>query len=102
MRIAITGSKHDPAAFEELLQEFCTLPGESCFGDRFIDAACLPCPKVFALSTLSTVAPAAPFLFRNYEFPPGSNMQRNPARGIGGSSKYNIWQGNELCIIRRH
>ncbi|GMH38521.1 hypothetical protein BSKO_06405 [Bryopsis sp. KO-2023] len=93
MRIAITGCKHDPTTFESLLREFCKLPSDDCYGDRFIDSACIPCPKVFGVSTLSSVVPAVPFLFRNYEFPPEGERRSIGKIGVIGSSKYKIWQG---------
>lgn len=93
MRIAMTGCKHDPTNFEELLQSICILPQDSCLGNTFIDSACLAGPKVFAVATLSSVAPAVPFLFRNYEFPPGSEMLVKSMKGSVGSSKHMIWQG---------
>ena len=35
----------------------------------FIDTALLAGPKVFAVSTLISIMPATPFLFRNYQYP---------------------------------
>lgn len=36
-------------------------------GDLLIDSAVRPVPKVFVVSTLVSIAPAQPFVFRNYQ-----------------------------------
>lgn len=95
----MTGCKHDPTNFEELLQSICSLSRDSCLDNTFIDSACLPRPKVFAVATLSSVAPAVPFLFRNYEFPPGSERLVKDMKGPVGASKYKIWQGDQYSDL---
>ncbi|EIE23713.1 hypothetical protein COCSUDRAFT_41874 [Coccomyxa subellipsoidea C-169] len=69
MRVAVYGCKHDAAMFEELLKEYCTFDPEAMLGAAMIDTACLNTPKCFVVSTLVSMTPAGPFLFRNYELP---------------------------------
>lgn len=47
---------------------------------------------MFVVSTLVSVTPASPYLFRNYEYPPEGSQQR-AAMGIEfGSSKHEVWK----------
>lgn len=44
-----------------------TSHSQGCLSDQFIDAACLGGPKVATVATLTSVSPATPYLFTNYE-----------------------------------
>ena len=51
------------------------------------DTACLNAPKVALVSTLASVSPAQPFVFRNYELPPGSSdLFQQVCAGWGGGA----------------
>ncbi|EHA8590684.1 Patatin [Cocos nucifera] len=71
-RVVVHGSKHSADQFERLLKEMCADED----GDLLIESAVKGIPKVFVVSTLVSVMPAQPFLFRNYQdandnlFPP--------------------------------
>ncbi|RWR85093.1 phospholipase A I isoform X1 [Cinnamomum micranthum f. kanehirae] len=67
-RVVVHGSKHNADQFERLLQEMCA--DEE--GDLLIESAVKGIPKVFVVSTLVSVMPAQPFLFRNYQYPAGT------------------------------
>jgi hypothetical protein len=92
-------SKHDASLFESLVRQECRLPTpEDPRGDRelsFIDSGLLGGPKVFVVSTLVSVIPATPFLFRNYQYP--EEMMDDDGDGvrdaIPGSCKHHLWQG---------
>ncbi|KAL8136805.1 hypothetical protein V2J09_002806 [Rumex salicifolius] len=109
-RIAVHGAKHSAEQFETLLKEMCSDED----GDLLIDSAVKGIPKVFVISTLVSVMPAQPFVFRNYQYPAGTpemylsysdnsavsmtgadntraqvGYQRN---AFIGSCKHNIWQ----------
>ncbi|XP_026422800.1 phospholipase A I-like isoform X3 [Papaver somniferum] len=109
-RVVVHGSKHSADQFERLLKEMCA--DEE--GDLLIESAVKSIPKVFVVATLVSVAPAQPFLFRNYQYPAG--IQERPlgtteitsgsavgTDGTGtqagskhcafiGSCKHHIWQ----------
>ncbi|MCL7052240.1 hypothetical protein MKW94_011777 [Papaver nudicaule] len=109
-RVVVHGSKHSADQFERLLKEMCA--DEE--GDLLIESAVKSIPKVFVVSTLVSVSPAQPFLFRNYQYPAG--IQERPlgtteitsssavgTDGTGtqagskqcafiGSCKHHIWQ----------
>ncbi|GAB4826615.1 Phospholipase A I [Ancistrocladus abbreviatus] len=109
-RIAVHGAKHSADQFERLLKEMCA--DEE--GDLLIDSAVKCIPKVFVVSTLVSVVPAQPFIFRNYQYPAGTpEMYLSPSENsaismIGaantnsqvgykrnafiGSCKHHIWQ----------
>ena len=55
--------QHSAEEFERLLREFCADDD----GDLLIDSAVKGGPRLFLVSTLVTVSPAAMFLFRNYQ-----------------------------------
>ena len=119
-------SKHDATLFERLVRQECRLPTPADpRGERdvsFIDSGLLGGPKVFVVSTLVSVIPATPYLFRNYEYPEetipwldpeeeaaaaggrvrGPNPDRTRSRSstshgasdqIPGSCKHRLWQG---------
>jgi len=79
----------DSATYETLLKENCeiTLNGLQKIED-LIDSACLDAPKIALVSTLTSVSPAQPFIFRNYEYPITSNLV---SRNLGSSS-HRIWE----------
>ncbi|KAL4297329.1 hypothetical protein GQ457_12G017790 [Hibiscus cannabinus] len=109
-RVVVHGSKHSADQFERLLKEMCADED----GDLLIESAVKNIPKVFIVSTLVSVAPAQPFLFRNYQYPVGTpevhlaisessgiTVLGSPTTGsqIGykqtafiGSCKHNVWQ----------
>ncbi|KAJ0082210.1 hypothetical protein Patl1_11086 [Pistacia atlantica] len=62
-RVVVHGSKHSADQFERLLKEMCTDED----GDLLIESAVKNVPKVFVVSTLVSVMPAQPFVFRNYQ-----------------------------------
>ncbi|KAH7545769.1 hypothetical protein FEM48_Zijuj01G0129000 [Ziziphus jujuba var. spinosa] len=67
-RVVVHGSKHSAEHFERLLKEMCADED----GDLLIESAVKNIPKVFVVSTLVSVMPAQPFVFRNYQYPPGT------------------------------
>ena len=117
-------SKHDASLFESLVRRECRLrdPADPAGAreNAFIDAGALGGPKVFVVSTLVSVIPATPFLFRNYQYPPDEadaarsralgrvpgggddESAADAAAGAGGgpsgvgapgSCKHRLWQG---------
>ncbi|QHO21202.1 Phospholipase A I [Arachis hypogaea] len=54
--------------YESLLKEMCADED----GDLLIDSAVKNVPKVFVVSTLVSMMPAQPFIFRNYQYPTGT------------------------------
>ncbi|XP_072987529.1 phospholipase A I isoform X1 [Typha latifolia] len=109
-RVVVHGSKHSADQFERLLKEMCADDD----GDLLIESAVKSIPKVFVVSTLVSVMPAQPFLFRNYQYPAGTielsaGMSESPAiSAVGtaasvsqdgarrgafiGSCKHRIWE----------
>lgn len=102
-RVVVHGSKHSADQFERLLKEMCA----DDEGDLLIESAVKSVPKVIVVSTLVSVVPAQPFLFRNYQYPSGTpelslGMVESPAfagaqvgvrRGaVLGSCKHRIWE----------
>ncbi|KAL0407272.1 UNVERIFIED_CONTAM: Phospholipase A I [Sesamum latifolium] len=109
-RVVVHGSKHSADEFERLLKEMC---GDDD-GDLLIESALKRIPKVFVVSTLVSVAPAQPFIFRNYQYPAGtpeSSFAASETMATGGqgaatsgaqvgyrrnafigSCKHHIWQ----------
>nr|GMD86050.1 phospholipase A I [Ipomoea batatas] len=101
-RVVVHGSKHSADQFERLLREICTDED----GDLLIESAVKGIPKVFVVSTLVSVSPAQPFIFRNYQYPPGT--PETAIGGVGaattgaqvgfkrntfiGSCKHHVWQ----------
>ncbi|KAM5588647.1 phospholipase A I [Rosa sericea] len=67
-RVVVHGSKHSADQFETLLKEMCADED----GDLMIESAVKNIPKVFVVSTLVSMTPAQPFLFRNYQYPAGT------------------------------
>uniref|UniRef100_A0A0E0LLE1 Patatin n=1 Tax=Oryza punctata TaxID=4537 RepID=A0A0E0LLE1_ORYPU len=85
-RVVVHGSKHSADQFERLLKEMCADED----GDLLIESAVKGIPKVFAVSTLVSVMPAQPYIFRNYQYPPGtvevsSVMTESPSIGSTGT-----------------
>lgn len=109
-RVVVHGSKHSADQFERLLKEMCADED----GDLLIESAVKNIPKVFVVSTLVSVMPAQPFVFRNYQYPVGTpevpfaisessgiTFLGSPTTGaqVGykrsafiGSCKHHIWQ----------
>ncbi|XP_024984549.1 phospholipase A I-like isoform X2 [Cynara cardunculus var. scolymus] len=67
-RVVVHGSKHCADEFERLLKEICAEED----GDLLIDSAVKKIPKVIVVSTLVSVSPAQPYIFRNYQYPSGT------------------------------
>ncbi|KAL7588776.1 hypothetical protein Lser_V15G36611 [Lactuca serriola] len=63
--VTYNGNQHSADQFERLLKEICADED----GDLLIDSSIKRIPKVFVVSTLVNVAPAQPFIFRNYQVP---------------------------------
>ncbi|CAN4083815.1 unnamed protein product [Withania somnifera] len=109
-RVVVHGSKHSADQFERLLKEMCADED----GDLLIESAVKRVPKVFVVSTLVSATPAQPFIFRNYQYPPGTPeishvvAENSTTAGQGavsdpaqvehkrnafmGSCKHRIWQ----------
>ncbi|TYI09624.1 hypothetical protein ES332_A09G086100v1 [Gossypium tomentosum] len=102
-RVVAKGSKHNPDKLERLLKDLCA---DEDGDDRLIESAVKNIPKVCLISTLVSVMPAQPFVFRNYQYPVGtpeapcvtSESSGTTARvshkqsGLIGSCKYQLWQ----------
>ncbi|XP_044461898.1 phospholipase A I-like isoform X2 [Mangifera indica] len=110
LRVVVHGAKHSADQFESLLKEMCADED----GNLLIDSAVKNVPKVFVVSTLVSVMPAQPFIFRNYQYPAGTSevpfsisessgttMLGSPTTGaqVGykcsafiGSCKHHVWQ----------
>nr|KJB34774.1 hypothetical protein B456_006G083400 [Gossypium raimondii] len=102
-RVVAKGSKHNPDKLERLLKDLCA---DEDGDDRLIESAVKDIPKVCLISTLVSVMPAQPFVFRNYQYPvgtpkapcPTSESSGTTARvshkqsGLIGSCKYQLWQ----------
>ncbi|KAK7348479.1 hypothetical protein VNO80_23037 [Phaseolus coccineus] len=84
-RVVVHGSKHSAEQFERLLKEMCADED----GDLMIDSAVKNVPKVFVVSTLVSMMPAQPFIFRNYQYPAGTP---EVALTISDSSGINVLQ----------
>jgi hypothetical protein len=79
--------------YEALLKDYCDVARyKRCLGNAMIDAACLDAPKVALVAALASASPAVPFVFRNYELPPGAEALRAGIAAHGGSSKHAVWQ----------
>ncbi|KAJ9566706.1 hypothetical protein OSB04_002672 [Centaurea solstitialis] len=97
--------QHCANEFERLLKEICA---EEDGGDLLIDSAVKNIPKVIVISTLVSVSPAQPYIFRNYQYPSGTleaplTISENLATSAGaelglkrgaymGSCRHHIWQ----------
>ncbi|EFJ31555.1 hypothetical protein SELMODRAFT_408233 [Selaginella moellendorffii] len=85
-RVVVHGSKHHADQFERLLRELCA--DEE--GDLLIESAVKGVPKVFVVSSLVSVIPAQPFVFRNYQYPAGTIetapwTKEGPAVSVSGT-----------------
>lgn len=74
-------------AYEELLKENCKFDIMGLEMLNLIDTACLNVPKVALVSTLTSMVPAQPYIFRNYEYP----LMSSPNDDLG-SSQHQIWE----------
>ncbi|KAM0856150.1 hypothetical protein ACQ4PT_049297 [Festuca glaucescens] len=86
-RVVVHGSKHSADQFERLLKEMCTDDD----GDLLIESSVKGIPKVFVVSTLVSAMPAQPYIFRNYQYPPGTlevspGMAESPCIGAVGTA----------------
>lgn len=68
-RVVAKGSKHNADKLENLLQDLCA---DEDGDDLLIESSVKDVSKVFLLSTLASVTPAQPFIFRNYQYPVGT------------------------------
>ncbi|KAK4439318.1 Phospholipase A I [Sesamum alatum] len=96
-RVVVHGSKHSADQFERLLKEICADDDD---GDLLIESAVKKIPKVFVVSTLVSVAPAQPFIFRNYQYPVGtpeisSTVSENLTTGGQGAATTGAQVGNK-------
>jgi len=99
-RVAVYGSKHDSSVFEALLQRIIRLEHLGAVGDRLIDTAALEgCPKLVFVSTLASVSPAQPFVFRNFELPLEAAGAAAELCASAASSKYLLWQARALSSL---
>ncbi|KAM0874101.1 hypothetical protein ACQ4PT_037596 [Festuca glaucescens] len=86
-RVVVHGSKHSADQFERLLKEMCADDD----GDLLIESSVKGIPKVFVVSTLVSAMPAQPYIFRNYQYPPGTlevspGMVESPCIGAVGTA----------------
>jgi len=76
-----TGARYHTPGFEERLREIVST-------DRLIDtASCFQTPKVLLTSANMSFIPPVPYLFRNYEYAPGSESRYQ------GTSSRCTWEG---------
>ncbi|CAN6458076.1 unnamed protein product [Victoria cruziana] len=92
-RVVVHGSKHSADQFERLLKEMC----KDEDGDLLIESAVKNTPKVFVVSTLVSVMPSQPFLFRNYQYPAGT-----PEMSIGTTESTAVSIGSPPTSARVH
>ena len=111
-RLGVHGSKHDATLFETLVKEECKMPTPGDATGRgekrhytWVDTGVMhPGPKVFVVSTLVSVSPAEPFLFRNYQYPQGIDDDADDGVDADGgahskrvntlgSCKNTLWEG---------
>lgn len=88
VRAVVVGCKHDTVIYEEMLKEKCAIPPIGPYKiESLIDTSALNVPKLALVSTLTSVSPAQPFIFRNYEYEPQeSGLERM------GSSSHAVWE----------
>jgi predicted acylesterase/phospholipase RssA len=89
VRAVVVGCKHDTVTYEEILREKCSiLPIGPYQVESMIDTSALDVPKIALVSALTSVSPVQPFIFRNYEYPVDSKVDRNRM----GSSSHAMWE----------
>ncbi|GMI72521.1 hypothetical protein like AT1G61850 [Hibiscus trionum] len=89
-RVVAKGSKHSAENLEGLLQDLCA---DEDGDDLLIETAVKNIPKVFLVSTLASVTPAQPFVFRNYQYPVGTpEAPLAMSESSVGSCKHLLWQ----------
>jgi Leucine-rich repeat (LRR) protein len=94
VRAVVVGCKHDTSIYESMLKEYCTFTANGdCLSNTMIDTACLSSPKVALVSTLASVCPATPFVFRNYEFSQSAAPLIAEGLAHQGSAKHQVWEG---------
>lgn len=89
-RVAVHGSKHDATLFETLVRQECKVDAQD---QTFIDTALLGGPKVFVVSTMISIMPASPFIFRNYQYQESLQDEDSDDHAMPGSCKHLLWQG---------
>eukprot|EP00798_Chlamydomonas_sp_ICE-L_P003407 gene3408-13451_t len=80
------------ASMDQCEETYTKLGHKNCVSDQLIDAASLGTSKVMVVSTLASILPASPFLFRNYELPMESEQRAKKIQACSGSSKHLVWQ----------
>ncbi|KAK8629729.1 hypothetical protein V6N13_078558 [Hibiscus sabdariffa] len=89
-RVVAKGSKHSAENLEKLLQDLCA---DEDGDDLLIETAMKNIPKVFLVSTLASVTPAQPFIFRNYQHPAGTpDAPLATPESCVGSCKHLLWE----------
>lgn len=97
LRVVVHGSKHSADQFERLLKEMCADED----GDLLIESAVKRIPKVFVVSTLISVMPAQPFIFRNYQYPAGtSEISSVISENLGSGSLGAVTTGAQVGYKR--
>ena len=81
-------SKHDSSTFETLVRQESKVENEDV---AWIDTATLGGQKVCCVSTMTNQTPAAPFLFRNYNYPVSTCSEQQQTQF--GSCEHLLWQG---------
>ncbi|KAK9681595.1 hypothetical protein RND81_10G013700 [Saponaria officinalis] len=97
VRVAVHGAKHSADQFERLLKEMCADED----GNLLIDSAVKGIPKVFVVSTLVSVVPAQPFVFRNYQYPAGTpEMYLSPSESSAISMSGGVTASSQVGYNR--
>ena len=87
VRAVVVGCKHDTVIYEQMLREKCHIPPVGSYKiESLIDTSALDVPKIALVSTLTSVSPAQPFIFRNYEYSGEDVINRM------GSSSNAVWE----------
>lgn len=87
VRAVVVGCKHDTVIYEHMLKEKCHIPAIGSYKiESLIDTSALDVPKIALVSTLTSVSPAQPFIFRNYEYSTESVINRM------GTSSSAVWE----------
>ena len=88
VRAVVVGCKHDTEIYEQILKEKCAIPPIGSYSvENLIDTCSLEAPKIALVSTITSVCPAQPYIFRNYEY---SSELKTIDRC--GSCKHAIWE----------
>jgi predicted acylesterase/phospholipase RssA len=88
VRAVVVGCKHDTETYEQILKEKCAIPPIGSYSvETLIDTCSLEAPKIALVSTITSVCPAQPFIFRNYEYSSGLETVNR-----FGSCNHAIWE----------